>query len=82
VGRVARSESAKAWELRGAWAKQSVVVLSLSERCKPRRLKGKVERVAPTDAFVVCAGWHVPMADVLAVHRPHFEQVANDERAA
>lgn len=82
MGRVARPESAKAWELRAAWAKQAVVVLSLSERCDPRRLEGKVQHVAVTDAFVICDGWHVPMCDVLAIHRPHFDQVADPPRAA
>lgn len=69
-----RSESAKAWELRTAWAKRRVVVLSLSERCEPRRLEGKVDAVAATDVYVIVAGIHVPLMDVLAVHRPHFEQ--------
>ena len=75
VGAVARDESAKAWELRGAWAAQTPVVLSLSERCDPRRVEGKVQHVAVTDVFAVVAGTHVPMIDVMAVHRPHFSQV-------
>jgi hypothetical protein len=82
VGRVARPESAKAWELRTAWAKRREVVLSLSERCEPQRLQGKVDAVAATDVYVIVAGTHVPMIDVLAIHRPHFDQVADSPRAA
>lgn len=73
---LARPESATARELRDAWVARRVVVLSLSDRCEPRRLEGLVRSVAVTGAFVVVDGWHVPMADVLAVHRPHFEQAA------
>jgi hypothetical protein len=62
------------WELRARWAKREEVALSLSERCDPQRLEGTVDRVAPSGAFVIVAGWHVPMEDVLAVHRPHFTQ--------
>jgi len=77
-----RSETAKAWELRGAWAARRVVVLSLSERCEPRRLEGKVDHVAVTDVFAIVAGTHVPMVDVLAVHRPHFSQVDSNGAGA
>jgi hypothetical protein len=64
------------WELRAKWATREEVVLSLSERCDPQRLEGTVDRVAPSGAFVIVAGWHVPIEDVLAVHRPHFTQHA------
>ena len=54
------------------------VVLTLSERCEMRRLQGRVRRVAVTGAFVVIVDAegeiHVPICDVLAVHRPHFSQ--------
>jgi hypothetical protein len=62
------------WELRGKWARQEAVVLTLSEHCNPRRLEGLVDHVATTGAFVVVDGWHVPTEHVLAVHRPHFTQ--------
>lgn len=62
------------WELRAKWATRQDVVLSLSERCDPRRLEGQVNSVAPSGAFVVVDGWHVPMEDVLAVHQPHYTQ--------
>lgn len=62
------------WELRAKWASREEVVLSLSERCDPRRLEGTVDRVAPSGAFVVCDGWHIPIEDVLGVHRPHYTQ--------
>jgi hypothetical protein len=87
-----RRESEMARELReefwGGWRSGPWrdVVLSLSERCEMRRLQGRVKRVAVTGAFVIVAAedgeWHVPMCDVLAIHRPHFEQVANSPRAA
>lgn len=62
------------WELRAKWATRAEVVLSLSERCDPRRLEGRVDRVAPSGAFVIVGGWHVPIEDVLAVHLPHYTQ--------
>jgi hypothetical protein len=83
-----RRESEMARELREEfWAgwrsgPQRDVVLTLSERCEMRRLQGRVKRVAVTGAFVIVTAkdgdWHVPIDDVLAIHRPHFEQ----ERAA
>lgn len=75
---VVRPVSAVAWELRGAWARtpRRPVVLSLSERCTPRRLEGRVEKVAATNAFAIVDGCHVPLEDVLAVHRPHHTQKA------
>lgn len=73
-----RPVSAIAWELRAAWARtpRPIVVLSLSEHCTPRRLTGRIDRVAATDAFIVIDGWHVPLDEVLAVHRPHHTQEA------
>lgn len=62
------------WELRAKWATRTPVVLSLSERCVPRRLEGLVDKVAPSGAFVICDGVHVPTGDILAVHLPHFTQ--------
>jgi hypothetical protein len=69
-----RPRGSISWELRAKWATREEVVLSLSERCNPKRLEGTVDRVAPSGAFVIVAGWHVPMEDVLAVHTPHFSQ--------
>jgi hypothetical protein len=78
-----RRESEMARELREEfWAgwragPQRDVVLTLSERCEMRRLEGRVKHVAVTGAFVVVTDaegdWHVPMCDVLAIHRPHFD---------
>ncbi len=65
-----RPTNAIAWELRTAWAQNLRVSLSLDERCQPRRLEGKLTRVAPTGAFAVIAGFHVPTDAILAVHRP------------
>jgi hypothetical protein len=65
-----RPTSAVSWELRGAWAARKRVSLSLDERCTPRRLEGKVQRVATTGAFAVVEGFHVPMDAILAVHNP------------
>jgi hypothetical protein len=72
--RLERPTGSITWELRAKWATRQPVVLSLSERCKPRRLEGLVNRVAPSGAFVVVDGWHVPTEDILAVHLPHFTQ--------
>lgn len=64
------------WELRSKWASRKPVVLTLSERCNPRRLEGQVDRVAPSGAFVVVDGWHVPTEEILGVHQPHYSQAA------
>ena len=79
-----RSEAEIARELREhfwtGWRQshKADVVLTLSERCEPRRLEGRVKRVATTGAFVIVTDatgdWHVPVVDILAVHRPHFDQ--------
>lgn len=68
-------ESSAAWELRGAWAAQREVALSLRGEA---RLRGYVTHVAPTDAFALL--WdgalevHVPCALVRAVRSPHFHE--------
>lgn len=69
-----RSEQAMAWELRGLWAQHKPAVVSLSKRCMVQRVEGLVEYVAVTGAYAVIDGWHIPCADVLAVHRPHHTQ--------
>ena len=79
-----RPISAVGWELRGALASRRPVVLSLSERCTQRRLEGRVNGVAATDAYCVVQPHdepplHIPLEDVLAVHRPHFTQHADQE---
>lgn len=79
-----RPESVVGWELRGALASGRVVRLVLSERCDGvtvndqgiRLLEGRVQGVAATDAYCVIQGRHVPLADVLAVVKPHFSQGA------
>jgi hypothetical protein len=82
---IERPEQAVAWELRGAWASGKILVFSLSERCEPQRVEGRVRRVSPTGAFVVIeerttAGfgrrWHVPTVDVLATLSPHYSMEA------
>jgi hypothetical protein len=70
------SEQKFAWELRGHWAARRRVVLALSERCIIPRIEGYVEHVSPTGAVAYVEGWHVPLADVLAVSRPHFTETA------
>jgi hypothetical protein len=77
-----RPESAVGWQLRGALAAQRTVRLVLSDRCDgvhptesgERILEGTVQRVAATDAYCIIRGRHVPLSEVLAVHRPHYEQ--------
>lgn len=69
-----RSEREVAWELRARWAERSPVVLTLSERCMIRRVEGRLSQVEATGAFVVLDGWHIPVADILGVARPHFSQ--------
>jgi hypothetical protein len=71
-----RPETAKAWELRGAWASQRRVVVMLTPRCVIDRVEGLVERVAVTGAFVVIDGWHIPTEDILTVLKPHHSQRA------
>jgi len=61
--------SAKAWELRGAWATGHRVSVSLDVAELPR-VEGHVARVSATDAYVVITGRHIPLDRVLAVHRP------------
>jgi hypothetical protein len=81
---LSRPESAVGWELRGAMITGRPVRLALSERCDgilvnpdgQRILEGRVQRVAATNAYCVVQGRHVPLSDVLAVHRPHFTQGA------
>lgn len=68
-----RPASAVAWELRGAWATGRRVSLSPSERCAVRLVVGSVEQVAATGAFAVVDGWHVPLDEVLAVHKPKVD---------
>lgn len=65
-----RPTSEIGWELRGSWAAGKRVAVSLDERCRPRRLEGKIQRVAPSGAFAVIEGFHVPMDAILAVHNP------------
>lgn len=69
-----RPVRAIAWELRGAWASRRVVRLTLSDRCDPRGVAGYVDQVATTDAFAIVDGVHIPLDDVLAIHRTHHTQ--------
>jgi hypothetical protein len=74
VSTLQRPEVATTWELRAAWAAGRRVVLTLTDRCVTERVEGIVEHVAVTGAFAIVDGWHVPLGDVLAVHRPHHTQ--------
>lgn len=66
-----RAADAAAWELRSAWASGRRVAVSVEEGAgRIGRVEGHVGRVAPTGAFVVIAGSHVPLERVLAVHFP------------
>lgn len=73
---VLNAEQAFAWELRGHWIARRPVVLTLSDRCVVPRIEGRVERVSVTGAVAYVAGWHVPLAEVTGIHRPHFSQEA------
>lgn len=64
-----RPASAKAWDLRSAWATgRRVSVRTDIEGFE--RLEGIVSRVAPTSAFARIAGRVVPLDRVLSVHHP------------
>ena len=71
----ARAEGALTWDLRAAWAAGWNVGVLLKGG---RRVRGVVDRVASSGAFVVL--WdgrgplHVPLARVVAVSRPHFHE--------
>lgn len=67
-------EQTFAWELRGHWAKRRRVILIMSDRCMVDRIEGTVTQVAVTGAFAIVDDWHVPLAEVVAIHRPHFHQ--------
>lgn len=71
-----RFEQRIAWDLRGHWATRRPVVLILTDRCLVGRIEGRVEYVSVTGAFALVDGWHVPCAEILAVHRPHHTQRA------
>lgn len=76
---LASREQAHAWDLRSAWATQREVVVVLDEGCLIPRVRGTVEHVAPTGAFVrihdgAATPWHVPCALILAVRKPHFHE--------
>jgi hypothetical protein len=61
--------TAKAWDLRAAWAAGWRVSVTL-ERGEFQRVEGIVTRVAATDAFARIGGRLVPLDHVLAVHKP------------
>jgi hypothetical protein len=64
-----RPVSAKAWDLRAAWAAGWRVSVTL-ERGEFSRVEGIVTRVSATNAFATIGGLHIPLDYVLAVHRP------------
>lgn len=64
-----RPLSSTVWELRGAWALGRRISVSI-DTADESRLEGLVRSVAPTGAYVVVNGRHVPLERVLAVHRP------------
>src|SRR5205807_9154575 len=63
-----RPTSAKAWELRRAWATGQRVSCTLDADIE--RVEGFVSTVAASDAYFVLGGLHVPLERVLAVHLP------------
>lgn len=79
---VDRLEAAHAWELRGAWAGRWDVALSVD--ADVTHVRGKVEHVAATDAFVIIADrWSggsmlVPCVRILAIRRPHFAEPVDE----
>lgn len=70
-----RAEQAIAWELRGYWMARRSVACRLSDRCLTDRVSGRVSYVSVTGAFAVIDGWHIPCADILSVHRPHYAEM-------
>lgn len=69
----AKREQSTAWELRGAWGSQQDVRLTLTKRCVPRTIVGRVTRVSVTGAFAIVDGFHVPCAEVRATGKPTIE---------
>jgi hypothetical protein len=64
-----RPTSAKAWDLRSAWATGLRVSVS-TDLFDHERIEGTVSAVAATDAHARIAGLQIPLDRVLAVHRP------------
>jgi hypothetical protein len=56
-------------ELRVAQMNRKIVTVQLTARCECGYLTGRVEHVAPSGAFALLAGWHVPTGDILCVTR-------------
>jgi hypothetical protein len=73
---LAHREQSMARGLRQQGVSRRPVVLSLTERCEPRRIEGRVTYVAVTGAYAIIDGWHVPVVDILGVVSPHFSQKA------
>jgi hypothetical protein len=63
-----RPVSAKAWDLRAAWA-AGWRVSARTDIADCERLEGIVTRVAATDAYAHIAGRSVPLDRVLSVHQ-------------
>jgi hypothetical protein len=61
--------SAKGWQLRGAWATGRRVAVTIDSP-DLSRAEGFVTSVSATNAYLIIAGWHVPLDAVLAVHFP------------
>lgn len=68
-GELIRPTSAKAWDLRTAWATGARIALTL-EHCDFDRVEGIVSRVAATDATTRVGGLVIPLDRILAVHSP------------
>jgi hypothetical protein len=71
-----RDESKLFHEFLLHWRKGHVVTVTLSERCKPRSVVGKIDRVATSGAFAVVEGLHFPMMDVRRVERSTYADKA------
>lgn len=77
AGEVYRDEQAFAWELRGYWARRTVISVRL--QADVERARGRVAYVSPTGAFALLSGpedepLHVPCARILSIRRPHFTE--------
>lgn len=73
TGALELPEASRAWQMRGHWAKQDVVAVTLTDRCLLRTVVGRVSCVAATGAYAVIDGWSLPMVDVLRVVRATVE---------
>lgn len=77
-----RTTDALGYELRAFWARRDPVALRLDERSRLSHVVGRISRVAPTCAFVVVSGIHVPTDAILRVEKATRAQLAVWDREA